>query len=338
LALFIAFCKLFNNNILCTFFINKVSDPLKFFQQSGRFYFHADGLRSVIALSDRGGRTVEVYRYDVFGRTVVYDGDGRRLRVASAVGNPYFFTGRRLDFETGLYYYRARMYSPNLGRFLQTDPIGYADGMNIYAYCGNNPLVWLDPYGTFAWQTWARRAGYFVAGAAVGAVVTAAVIVAAPAIAAAGATALVAAGVSAATAATVSTGVVTTGLFVGGVAGGIMTGINTYDNVKAGNWDAVAFDAGAVAGSLAVGVSGGGRALAEGLMGKSSPAPNTWNPLKIAGHELRNVYNPAMGLPGLAWMATAPTPASGGAAAMGIAGWAASSFDVSSNAEGHRYK
>jgi RHS repeat-associated protein len=67
--------------------------------------------------------------------------------VASAVGNPYFFTGRRLDFETGLYYYRARMYSPDMGRFLQTDPIGYGDGIHWYAYCGNNPVVLVDPEG-----------------------------------------------------------------------------------------------------------------------------------------------------------------------------------------------
>ncbi len=99
------------------------------------------------ALSDRDGGTVEVYRYDVFGRTVVYDGDGRRPRAAIAVGNPYFFTGRRLDFETGLYYYRARMVSPHLGRFLQTDPIGYADGINWYAYVGNNPVIFVDPWG-----------------------------------------------------------------------------------------------------------------------------------------------------------------------------------------------
>jgi RHS repeat-associated protein len=57
------------------------------------------------------------------------------------------YTGRRYDPETGLFHYRARAYSPDLGRFLQPDPIGYADSMNLYAYCGNNPVNWIDPLG-----------------------------------------------------------------------------------------------------------------------------------------------------------------------------------------------
>jgi len=57
------------------------------------------------------------------------------------------FTGRQFDIETGLYYYRARYYNPYIGRFLQTDPIGYGDGMNWYVYCKNNPLRFLDPSG-----------------------------------------------------------------------------------------------------------------------------------------------------------------------------------------------
>jgi len=57
------------------------------------------------------------------------------------------FTGRRFDIEIGLYYNRARYYDPFMGRFLQMDPTGYSDGMNVYLYCMNNPLNLVDPSG-----------------------------------------------------------------------------------------------------------------------------------------------------------------------------------------------
>jgi RHS repeat-associated protein len=63
------------------------------------------------------------------------------------IGVPYQFTGRQYDSETGLYYYRARYYNAEIGRFLQPDPIGYYDGMNLYTYAGNNPVVYTDPMG-----------------------------------------------------------------------------------------------------------------------------------------------------------------------------------------------
>ena len=95
----------------------------------------------------QAGNTIEKYEYSVYGEVNIVAKQNGETRPASIIGNPYYFTGRRLDTETGLYYYRARYYSPALGRFLQTDPIGYADGIDWYAYCGNNPVVLVDPWG-----------------------------------------------------------------------------------------------------------------------------------------------------------------------------------------------
>ncbi|MHC4156237.1 MAG: RHS repeat domain-containing protein [Planctomycetota bacterium] len=101
------------------------------------YYYHFDGLGSVIALSNANKQIIERYSYDVFGEP----------NRTSDVNNPYLFTGRRYDPEAGLYYYRARYYAYDIGRFLQPDPIGYNDGLNLYAYVGNSPLMLVDPFG-----------------------------------------------------------------------------------------------------------------------------------------------------------------------------------------------
>ncbi len=113
------------------------------------FYYHLDPLGSVAGISDANGMLVERYEYDVYGKPTIYDTNDTVL-TESSVGNPYMFTGRRYDTETGLYYYRARYYDPNIGRFLQPDPIGYKAGLNLYTYVGNNPINRKDPRGLFS--------------------------------------------------------------------------------------------------------------------------------------------------------------------------------------------
>ena len=131
----------------------------------GTVYSHQDGLGSVVALTDNTGNVLERYRYDAFGKATVFDASLNTL-TATAYGNRFLYTGREYIAELGLYDYRNRVYSADLGRFIQTDPIRFEAGdVNIYRYCGNNAVMGLDPSGECFWGS----VGNILAGAAAGA-------------------------------------------------------------------------------------------------------------------------------------------------------------------------
>jgi RHS repeat-associated protein len=100
-------------------------------------YFAQDHIGSVVAETNSAGEAALRRSYDPWGRVGTTSGDN---------SGPAF-TGREWDSETGLFYFRARYYDPDSGRFLSADPVGFAGGANQYSYVGNDPLGWRDPYG-----------------------------------------------------------------------------------------------------------------------------------------------------------------------------------------------
>jgi len=115
-----------------------IDEPLAMLRSAATSYFHADGLGSISSLSNAAGSIANTYTYDSFGKLTASTG---------SLVNPFQYTARESDPETGLYYYCARYYDPNAGRFLSEDPLGSGGGINFYGYAGNSSPDLKDIFG-----------------------------------------------------------------------------------------------------------------------------------------------------------------------------------------------
>ena len=154
-----------------------IDDPIAMDRGGANYFYHPDGLGSITGITDSSKQPMASYGYDAFGNITSQTG---------SLTNPYTYTGREHDPETGLYYYRARYYDPKIGRFLQPDPLdmamvilirqyfstGFSGNLlyeyvlenplivsNSYPYVENNPINWVDPWGlkckrSFWWRVW----------------------------------------------------------------------------------------------------------------------------------------------------------------------------------------
>jgi RHS repeat-associated protein len=116
------------------------------------YYLHHNLIGSVTGITDENGNLIELVEYDPYGKPYFLKPTGNpqnpyESSESSTIGNTTLFQGREYDSETGLYYFRARYYDPELGRFLSSDPMGYQDSMNLYQAFNCNPVNFLDPLG-----------------------------------------------------------------------------------------------------------------------------------------------------------------------------------------------
>jgi len=115
-----------------------IDEPLAMLRSSTTSYYNADGLGSVTSLANSSGTLTQTYTFDSFGKQTASSG---------SLTNPFQYTGREFDSESSLYFYRARYYDPNTGRFVSEDPLQFGAGENFYLYALENAVNLNDPYG-----------------------------------------------------------------------------------------------------------------------------------------------------------------------------------------------
>jgi RHS repeat-associated protein len=115
-----------------------IDETLSQLQSGTSSYYEQDGLGSVTSLSNSAGALANTYTYDTYGKLTASSG---------TITNPFQFTGREFEAETGLRFYRLRYFDSTVGRFVSEDPIGFDGGINFYRYVQNNPALLIDPFG-----------------------------------------------------------------------------------------------------------------------------------------------------------------------------------------------
>lgn len=141
------------------------------------YYYRKDISGDIINNLDSNGKVVVKYVYDAWGNHKVLDAAGTENTSDDFIGNinPIRYRGYYYDRETNLYYLISRYYDPETGRFISPDQVGYAlmgaeepNGLNIYAYSLNNPIMGVDPTGQAAWWEWLLFGITVVAATAIG--------------------------------------------------------------------------------------------------------------------------------------------------------------------------
>lgn len=256
------------------------------------YVYRKDGQGNICALIDNSGNIVVEYKYDAWGNHAVlywnkvnnkeqysevdeaaFDENYAKNKTIAEL-NPFRYRGYYYDTEIGLYYLKSRYYDPETGRFITIDDISYIDpetinGLNLYAYCGNNPVMRTDSQGTNWWTDFWNS----LAGKIIGTILVVAAIVV---------VSVLTAGVGSAVAGALGGGLIAS--IVGGAVGGAVSGLifgagfsiinqgasNGYANI---DWGQVGIDAaiGAASGAiLGAAFAAGGRALS--LLGKTKLA------------------------------------------------------------------